>query len=300
MLKKIGAVLLLFSFFHQGYACDACSCTSMNSIDGQLLPGNRSFVGVSSFFVHQINDNKEKFNKLSYSLYAAYSFHKKWQILANLPMQQNVTVYTDKSKSSQVGLGDASFTLSYTPINIKALANHIMVLRAGVKLPTGYYNVDNTSNYNLGTKSVDFLFSSQYIFERKKQGFNVLFSARVNTTNKFEFKYGNQFNLTGFYFVKRGFKKQNYMPFFGAASEYILNDVSHQFIRNYSGGKAIYALGGLMWNINDQVAIFSKLEFPLYQDYPSIDGNIYTNVRAQIQLSYYIPQKQIFKMQKED
>jgi hypothetical protein len=68
------------------------------------------------------------------------------------------------------------------------------MLRTGIKFSTGYYDQDNDQMSNLGSKSLDFLCSSQYIFERNSQGLNLASNLRINTKNIFNYKYGNKYD----------------------------------------------------------------------------------------------------------
>lgn len=294
-MKRFILGLWLVLMYTAGYACDACSCTSMNSLDGQLLPSNKSFIGLNSGYVHQLDASSQRINNSSFGLFAAMSFAKRWQVLFSLPVQYNVIVPKDAPNSAQIGLGDASVVLSLmpysTPMKKQLASKSTVVLRAGLKLPTGYYDKDNQETANLGTKSWDFLLSAQYIFERNEQGFNAVFNTRLNTVNPFDYRFGNRYDLSAFYFVKRKVKKHSYMPFVGVSGEWIEIDKSKGFYREQSGGKGLYGMGGLLWSINDKFSIYAKGELPIVQDYLSQEGNVYTNIRAQIQLTYFIPKK---------
>lgn len=294
-MKQFIIGLWLVLMYTGVYACDACSCTSMNSLDGQLLPSNKSFIGLTSGYVHQLDASNQRINNSSFGIFAAMSFAKRWQILASLPVQYNVIVPKNDANNSQFGLGDASLVLSVmpytTPKNKQRPSKSTIVLRGGLKMPTGYYDEDNLQTANLGTKSWDFLMSAQYIFERNDQGMNVVFNTRLNTMNPFEYKFGNKYDLSSFYFVKRKVKKHSYMPFIGVAGEWIELDKSNGFYREQSGGKALYGMGGVLWNINEKFSIYAKGELPVIQDYLSQEGNVYSNIRAQVQLSYFIPKR---------
>ncbi|MCD8528553.1 MAG: hypothetical protein LRY27_00880 [Chitinophagales bacterium] len=58
-----------------------------------------------------------------------------------------------------------SILFGYTPLQAKpnALKKHTLILRTGLKVPTGNYNVNNV-NYSLGTGSFDMLFFSYLYF----------------------------------------------------------------------------------------------------------------------------------------
>lgn len=295
MLKQSLVLALAIISYVNLSACDSCSGLSGSSLDGQLLPSNKSFFGVNTSFIHQLNGKSEKVNNVTYSLFGAYSFAQKWQLFATLPMHQRIIVAQESSRS-QFGVGDASLVLSYnvfsTPSSKASFSSSKLILRGGIKLPTGYYNIQNDLNDNLGTNSFDFLFGAQYIFEKNAQGLNTAINAKFNTGNNYNFRYGNKYDFSAFYYVKRTSKKTSYMPYFGAQVEFISYDVSNGFIRNLSGGYGLYAYGGFMLNWDNKVSIITKGELPMYQVYKTADGNLYTNVKAQIQVSYYIKNKQ--------
>lgn len=295
MLKHIIALVLASALYSGALACDSCSGTSMNSLDGQLLPSTKTFIGYSSSYVHQIDATKQRINSASFGLFAAYSFAKNWQVLASVPVQLSVINRSKTSNQSQIGLGDASVLLSFKAFSTspkkEAKSKSTLILRSGLKFPTGYYDDLNQVTSNLGTKSWDLLFSTQYIFERNKQGVNLSANAQVSTVNPFSYKFGNRFNLSSFYFVKRELKKQAYMPFVGVNGEWIGVDQSNGYKRELTGGKALYGLGGFVWKWNEKISIYAKGELPIVQDYMSQDGEIYANIRAQLQLTYFIKQK---------
>lgn len=298
MIKYFFTLIVGLSVGFSSFACDACACTSMNTLDGQLLPSNKTFLGTSLGFAHQLDASKSKISNLSYNVFVAYSFAKRFQVMGNLPFQHTITNYKNGDRKAQLGLGDATLLFSAmpysTPKDKERPSKSTLILRAGIKFPTGYY--DNTgSDFNLGTKSYDVLLSSQYIFEKNKQGFNANFNSRINTTNKYHYKYGHQFNFSTFYFIKREFKRNSYMPFAGVSYEYITKDKSNGYIRNLTGGTGLYGFGGLQWNYNDKFSFYLKGELPFTQDYLSTEGKIYTNFRGQLQINYFIKTKQKIK-----
>lgn len=298
MVKHFFALIVGVCMAYFTLACDACACTSMNTLDGQLLPSNKTFFGSSLGYAHQLDASKSKINNLSYNVFIAYSFAKRFQIMANMPFQHTITNYKNGDRKAQIGLGDATLLFSFmaysTPSKKNKTSKSTFILRTGVKFPTGYY--DNTgSDFNLGTKSYDVLLASQYIFEKENQGFNASLNSRINTTNQYNYKYGHQFNLSIFYFLKRDFKKNSYMPFAGVSYEHITKDKSNGYIRNLTGGTGLYGFGGLQWNYNNKFSFYLKGEMPFIQNYLSTDGKIYTNFKGQFQINYFIKTKQKIK-----
>lgn len=290
MLKQYIALAVLLLTFSYLFACDACSCTSMNSLDGQVLPSKQSFIGWSSTYIHQTNAQQSRINNLSHSLFGAFKIAKSWQLMAALPVQQNYIKESDAAWSKQFGFGDASVQLAYTLAFKKAALKNFqqsLIFRSGLKLPTGYYNIDNSSNANFGTKSLDFLFNLQYLYQKNMQGLNLSINARVNTKNKYAYQYGNRIDASAFYFVQRSKNTLSYMPFFGVSGEINFKDSSNGFIREYSGGSALYGISGFLLNFNSKFSLYSKIELPLVQNFKGINGEVYNSIKAQIQGAYF-------------
>jgi len=293
MFKKIAFFAIGILSINNVFACDSCLGTSLNGLDGQLLPSNKSFFGLNTSYVHQLNGKKDKLNTISYNAFLAYTFNEKWQIFANLPLHHRISSSSD---NSQVGLGDASLMLSYnifeTPKDKITFSNSKVIVRGGIKFPTGYYNLESDQYSSFGSKSFDFLFGAQYIFEMNSNGFNTAFNARINTLNKDDFRYGHKYDFSAFYFNKIKKTKNAFMPYAGFLVDYYQKDLSNGFVRNLSGGEGLYGLGGFMWNWNSSFAIISRIEIPAYQNYQSADGKVYNNVKAQLQFTYYIKKKE--------
>ena len=82
---------------------------------------------------------------------------------------------------------------------------------AGVKVPTGKYEPterlaisESPNNFQLGTASTDFTFNAAYDARLNDLGLNVNVSYKVNTENKYEYRYGNKFtsNLLAYYKIR--------------------------------------------------------------------------------------------------
>jgi len=95
----------------------------------------------------------------------------------------------------------------------KTTANNKRLLQSlwiggGIKLPTGEYDPldenisDGTPNtFQLGTASVDFTLNATYDVRLQDAGLNANVSYKINTTNKYDYRYGNKFtaNVLGYY-----------------------------------------------------------------------------------------------------
>lgn len=293
MKKFFWSITLLIPFGIVS-ACDVCSSSSMSGLNGQILQTNQTFVGLGFNSVRQTNRASNIYHNHSTNLIAAHSFKERWQIMAVLPFQIQKT-NTPESFNMETGLGDARVMATYqvfkTPEKKLKPATHNLFARFGLKLPTGKLLNDNPEFMPLGTGSVDFLLSSQYIFERKKMGFNGNFDAKMNTANKQNMIFGHQFSLTSFYFYKKEVKSSMLMPFVGTVGEYITKNRSNGYLRTFSGGKVIYGLVGFQALINSKYSLIVTGELPLAQQYKSVEGLLYADYRIQATFSFIFSQK---------
>lgn len=293
-MKKIFWSIVLLIPFGIASACDVCSSSSMSGLNSQILQTNQTFLGFGFNSVRQTNRARNIYHNHSTNLIAAHSFKQRWQIMAILPFQIQKT-NTPESFNMETGLGDARILATYqvfkTPDKKLKPATHNLFARAGLKLPTGKLVNENPEFMPLGTGSVDFLLSSQYIFERKKMGFNSNLDAKVNTANKNNMLFGHQFSLTAFYFYKKEVKASMLMPFAGAVGEYITKNRSNGFLRTFSGGKAMYGLVGFQALINSKYSLIVTGEIPLAQAYKSVEGLLYADYRIQATFSFIFNQK---------
>jgi hypothetical protein len=267
----------------------------MGGLNGQLLQTNQTFVGFGFNSVRQTNRISSFYNSHSANLIAAHTFKEKWQLMAVLPFQMQKS-NTPESFNMETGLGDAILRVTYevykTPQSKLKPSSHHLFARFGLKLPTGKLLNDNPEFMPLGTGSLDFILSSQYIFERKKMGFNGNFDAKVNTANKNNMIFGHQFSLTSFYFYKKDVKSSMIMPFVGTVGEYITKNKSNGFLRNFSGGRAIYGLIGFQALINSKYSLIVTGEVPIAQQYRSVEGLLYADYRLQATFSFIFSKRQ--------
>lgn len=98
----------------------------------------------------------------------------------------------DQKKLSRIG--DVSALAHYNIVNTffdstAHTLDHIWLLGAGIKLPTGKYDYNMTEdevanpNFQLGTSLVDYLLNSIYTFRKNNIGLNLDTSYKINGTN---------------------------------------------------------------------------------------------------------------------
>ena len=293
-MKKIFWSILLLIPFGVANACDACACSGISGLNGQLLQTDQTFIGAGINTVRQTNKAGSIYHSHFTNFIAAHSFKEKWQVMAVLPYQIQKS-NTPENFNMKHGLGDAIVNVTYqvfkTPASKLKPSSHQVFSRFGLKLPTGKYLDDNPEFMPMGTGSVDFILSNQYIFEKRNMGFNGNIDAKLNTTNNSNMMFGHQFALTSFYFFKKEVKKSMLMPFAGTVAEYITKNRSNGFVRHFSGGRAIYGLIGMQALINSKYSLILTGELPIAQHYRSVEGLLYANYRVQATFSFIFNQK---------
>ena len=104
------------------------------------------------------------------------------------------------------GFGDVAvmgfyrvFEQSVTTSASKLLV-HSLWAGAGVKAPTGTYDdgersavsQDAPNNFQLGTASTDFMVNAAYDVRLMDAGLNANVTYKINTANRFDYRYGNK------------------------------------------------------------------------------------------------------------
>lgn len=183
------------------YACDVCGCGSANSSSfANVLGGNYLGFTYNYMYFEYIQSNadsnfplaKDHVNTLSIS--GQYQLTDKLQVNAIVPYRFN-NRYKASGNVSNSGIGDISI---YGLINLlNKNSNHSFKLGVGVKLPTGEFDLQNsslnqTSAAQLGTGSWDLLLPFQYNYNKEQWSVNVSAMYFLKGTNNDDFKYGNQ------------------------------------------------------------------------------------------------------------
>ncbi|MDO6738605.1 transporter [Wenyingzhuangia sp. 2_MG-2023] len=275
-LIKIFFTLLLIINSTKTYACDVCGCGSSNSSSfANVLGGN--YVGFSyNYMYFQYIQNysdsdfplaKDHVNTVSIS--GQYQITDKVQINATVPYRFN-NRYKASGDVSNSGMGDVSV---YGLINLlHADSNHSLKLGAGLKMPTGDFDLQNsslnkTSAAQLGTGSWDVLLPLQYNYNKEQWSVNVSAMYFLKGKNDDDFKYGNQtqvnVNTTYVFPVVNNF---SLAPIVGLSYDYFLASERFDIVDNRTKGYMTNANIGvqmetkkLILGINTQLPIAQNL-----------------------------------------
>ncbi|RLJ64467.1 hypothetical protein CLV86_1587 [Lacinutrix venerupis] len=231
-----------FSFF-----CDLCGCSTSSGSFGFGTLSNANFVGVRYIYQNFESKNgifenspisKESFN--TYQLWAQIPINNSFYVSANLPYQ-DLTRNFNNVKENINGIGDASLigwyklpfykkqdenTVDFN--NEKIASGHSLQFGLGVKLPTGKFEQRLSDNVNpgfqVGTGSVDGIFSLGYNYGGNMYGVNTLISYYLKGENKNNYQFGNQLSYSVNVFRAFSTQKMNIMPFVGISGD-VYNEI---------------------------------------------------------------------------
>ena len=224
--------------------CDLCGCSTSSGSFGFGTLSNVNFIGVRYIYQnfesrYGIFDNspksKETFN--TYQIWSQVPLNDKFYVTANVPYQ-DLTREFQGSKENLNGLGDISaigwYKLQFfkkqktdeSTVDFNATkepSGHSLQFGIGVKLPTGQFEEALANNVNpgfqVGTGSVDGIFSLGYNYGSDKIGVNTLMSYYLKGENKNEYQFGNQFSYSANVYTVFSTKKMNIMPFAGISGD---------------------------------------------------------------------------------
>ena len=221
--------------------CDLCSCSTGSGSLGFGTLSNANFVGIRYIYQNfESRDGifsnspitKENFN--TYQLWAQIPINKSIFISANLPYQNLKRSFESGNDDKINGFGDASVMGWYKLLfykkqdkslvtTAKEASGHSIRFGLGIKLPTGKFEESLADNVNpgfqVGTGSVDGVFSLGYSYGRDKYGVNTLVSYYAKGKNKNEYQFGNQFSYSVNLYRAFSTKKANIMPFISVSGD---------------------------------------------------------------------------------
>lgn len=248
-------------------ACDICGCGAGNNYIGILPEFRKQVFGVRYRYntLHShvgINGSSTylttKENYRIMEAWGGWNIRKNIRIMASIPYNFNNRTNQGITKT-KTGLGDISIWGYYQLINKKKTVFKSKLLvqtlwaGAGIKLPTGKYNPSDKNNgtsdvnlFQLGTGSFDFNTSLMYDVRLQDVGINLTANYKINTTNKYDYRYGSKLNLNTQLYYKFNIKNKIVLaPNAGIQYEYSDNDTDKTFSVAVSGGKLVSGMAGM-------------------------------------------------------
>lgn len=256
----------LLAFVIPSQACDICGCGAGSSYLGILPDFNAKIIGLrfrNSEIRTHVGPNGESsylttmehYN--TFELWGGWNIGKRFRLMATLPVSYDTKSSYD-GNVSMTGLGDATIQGFYRVLNTKSnVGSNLLIqdfwLGAGVKLPTGKYNpldetttTENANLFQLGTRSLDFIFTGMYDIRLQDVGMNVSASYKMNTTNKYDYNYGNKVSTNAQLYYKFRVKESvTLSPNAGISYENATKDLNGGDPVFTSGGYALFGTIGL-------------------------------------------------------
>ncbi|MXV49762.1 transporter [Pedobacter sp. HMF7647] len=269
--KWIFTIILSFSFAST-FACDICGCGVGSYYLGILPQFNKRFIGLryqyKTLTTHISPDGQtsyltsdEKYQTAE--LWGGFNFGSKFRLLYFIPYNFNERQSIELSGSKN-GLGDVAFMGYYNLLDKKqTLGSSLLVqslwVGAGIKLPTGKYEplekdlVDESpNNFQLGTGSTDFTLNAAYDIRLMDFGVDVNLNYKINTNNRYDYRYGNKFTTNALAYYKfRVAKTLTIAPNAGVLYETSAQDTEEKIYKiDVSGGYSLSLIGGLEASFN--------------------------------------------------
>lgn len=303
-MKKLSILfIILFASITQSFACDVCGCSLGGSYYGILPQFQKNFIGLrwsqSKFRAHMNHGAVlgEEHSKDTYSkveLWGRYYINEKIQVFAFVPYSYNTMDGTEQKIKTQ-GLGDVSLLANYLILNTgesktKKL-KHTLMAGAGVKLPTGKYDLEDNGlivnrNFQLGTGSVDFIVSGVYTIRYQKVGLNSETGYKINMRNSHEYLFGNQFHASTRFFYWQNIKSVSVLPNIGVYYEQADQHKDGEIIQANTGGSALLLSAGIEMYYS-KFSIGATFQNPIRQSYNSDEiAEITSKDRMTVSLTY--------------
>ncbi|WP_199142000.1 transporter [Pedobacter sp. ASV12] len=265
--KIILAVLLAVFTITATRACDICGCGVGSYYIGILPQFNKRFIGLR--YQHKtLTTHLGPFGERTpltadetyqtAELWGGWNIGKKFRVLAFVPYNFNERT-SQTGNGLKDGLGDIAVMGYYglldhrSSIGDKLLVQSLWV-GAGIKAPTGKYEPserlavqESPNNFQLGTASTDFTLNATYDIRLQDAGLDVNLNYKINTANKYEYRYGNKFTSNVLAYYK--FRIANVLtiaPNGGLLYETAQKDVeSKKYEVDVSGGYSLSVVGGV-------------------------------------------------------
>lgn len=284
-MKKFVLMLFCACSAAQVFACDICGCGVGSYYIGILPDFNQEIIGLRHRYnslrthigaggVTSYLTTNETYNTAE--LWGGWNISSKWRVMAYLPVN-----FDEKQNQGNTyrknGLGDAGAHVFYALVNKRKKAGAKLFVQslyvgAGIKLPTGRYDrlqkelaAETVNTFQLGTGSTDFSANVMYDARLNDAGINATAGYKINTANKYAYRYGNKLSasLQGYYKLRL---KHNLAiaPNTGILYEAAALDADEGTKMDVSGGRMLMGTLGLEAVFN-KVSIGGSFQTPLSQ-----------------------------------
>ena len=303
-IKKIFTLcIILTAITKQSSACDVCGCSLGGSYYGILPQFQKNFIGLrwsqAKFYAHMNHgavlgeeSSHDTYSKVE--LWGRYYINDKIQVFAFIPYSYNNMNGTEQKLKTH-GLSDVSIVANYLILNTgedkTKKFKHTLMAGAGLKLPTGEYDEEDNGliinrNFQLGTGSVDFIISGFYTLRYQKVGLNSEVGYKINTRNRYDYLFGNQFHASTRFFYWQNLKSLSLLPNVGVYYEQAAPHKDGEIIQANTGGNALFFSAGMEIYYRKFSAGFN-FQDPFKQNYNSDDiAEITSKDRMAVSITY--------------
>ncbi len=285
-MKTLGKSLIfsmvLLSISESIHACDICGCRFGGYYFGVIPQYQSHFVGIRynyGRFNAEVDNRyaEDEYSEDTFShmeLMGAYSLNDKLQFSFVLPYSWN-KMDGNVQRAKINGIGDPSLLVLYNLINsaddMSKQWKHTLQIGSGLKFPLGEYREYDgdellNSNFQLGTGSLDYLFTTNYVVRRNLAGIGLEATYKVNGKNKYDYRFGNQLSAGMNFFYWLGMGNAGLMPMAGLYFEQSAVHKDDTYTVDNTGGEVLMSNLGLQANVSQLTFNFSY-QVPLYQNY---------------------------------
>lgn len=268
MRKIIILVICLLTGIYEARACDICGCGVGSYYIGLLPDFKKRFMGVR-YQYKTLRSHLGPGGTTSYlttdetyqtaEIWGGWNIGKRFRVLGFVPVNFN-SRENQGATMNKSGIGDIAVVGYYqlldkqhTVLNSKLLVQSLWI-GGGIKVPTGKYepaerkeNEDTPNNFQLGTASTDFTVNAMYDIRLMDAGINTNVSYKMNTGNKYDYRYGNKFtaNILAYYKIRVA-RQVTIAPNAGILYETAEKDTEDKRYKvDVSGGHSLLATTGI-------------------------------------------------------
>ncbi|MDX2248562.1 MAG: hypothetical protein SF052_17385 [Bacteroidia bacterium] len=256
MRRKLSLLaLILLVGYGRLLGCEVCGCAATGSMIGIMPQYKNNFVSLgwrySRFYASEnLDGGSDFFHQTDIRL--GFRLGKRLHIQAVLPYNLNTHI-SEVEKNSYRGSGDSwvmgEFKIFQSSDSSKSAFRHYVSAGAGVKTPTGKFDLENQenpmpANFQMGSGSWDYLLHSMYNLRFRSWGITADISGRINTENADQYLFGNQIVGTAYLSYLIQTSSVNIMPFAGVYHERLGRNVYEGIYQYGTGGTGTYAMLG--------------------------------------------------------
>ncbi len=283
MRKFICATTVALLLSISANACEICGCGLGSYYIGMMPQFSHKFIGLRYQYrrFHTVMaDDASQFSNDYYKtteLWAGWNIGKKWQLIAILPYNI-VHQVSDDGVTNNQGIGDIAVMANYKLFDLNSNRNgrafaQQLWFGAGIKVPTGKFNVDATdpalvavANTQTGSASTDFMLNAMYNVRINKLGINTSAAYKINTSNREKYCFGNKFSAGSmvYYAAKKG--AVGIMPNMGLMFENTASNSLQKVTVAQTGGHLFSASAGLELSYK-KLTVGASVQLPLSQNF---------------------------------